>query len=117
MYVCVCIKVIQLLLLIAQLLFYQVCFHDGLEISEPDQRDSTPQSVTSHIVSRFIEKHLKGVSTTPALTELCMYTLSVSVLLRWLHSLIVLPLQPDGDSFLDRHPYHPNIVIGAGFSG
>lgn len=25
-------------------------------------------------------------------------------------------IQPDGNPFMDRHPDHPNIVIGAGFS-
>ncbi len=26
-------------------------------------------------------------------------------------------MTPDGHPILDRHPEHPNIVIGAGFSG
>ena len=25
--------------------------------------------------------------------------------------------QPDLDPFIDQHPTHPNIIIGAGFSG
>ena len=28
-----------------------------------------------------------------------------------------IPPQPDGDSFMDRLPNHPNIVVGCGFSG
>lgn len=26
-------------------------------------------------------------------------------------------MTPDGHAILDRHPSHPNIIIGAGFSG
>ena len=37
---------------------------------------------------------------------------NISLMLPYHHS-----HQPDIDPVLDRHPSHPNIVIGAGFSG
>ena len=60
------------------IIFLQISYHHGSEISDPERRDSDPHSKTSQMVSQFIQKHFKGVSVKPAIMELCMYTITVS---------------------------------------
>ena len=57
---------------------HQVCFHDGLELSSPEDRDAITGSVTKSRVSSFIGQHFKGVSMDPTIMEVCMYTNTVS---------------------------------------
>ena len=86
-------------------------------VVDPDRRDENPSSMTVSNVRDFIELHFRGVEHChPAVLEFCMITKTVrySVCLRGFASSL---LQPDRDSILDKHPDHPNIVIGAGFSG
>ena len=61
---------------------FQVCqfFGDDKEI-EPETRDSVPQSLTLERIKEFIKNHFKGVSTQPAIFELCLYADTVS----WSH--------------------------------
>ena len=58
----------------------QVCLHDG-PVVDPDHRDVSPNSHSCDIVSRFIARNFKGVSTKPAVMEVCMYTVTVSVVI------------------------------------
>ena len=60
--------------------FVQICQFYGDHEVDPDQRDAEPQPKTKEFVSSFIRTHLKGVSTTPAIFEICMYADTVSVL-------------------------------------
>merc|ERR1712018_698134 len=48
----------------------------------------------------FIAKKFPKVDPNPSIEESCIYTVS-----------------PDNVHILDKHPKHPNIVVGCGFSG
>lgn len=51
-------------------------------------------------VREFLREHLPGIRPEPVRHSVCMYTRA-----------------PDGHFCVDRHPEHPNVVLGAGFSG
>lgn len=53
----------------------QICLHTGPEV-DPDHRDADPAPKTAEIVANTIKAHFKGISTTPAIYEPCMYTVS-----------------------------------------
>ncbi|XP_064395322.1 peroxisomal sarcosine oxidase-like isoform X1 [Halichondria panicea] len=78
----------------------KICFHTNHNEVDPDARDALPGPSTTDLVRPFVQRHFKGVQTTPSIYEACMYTES-----------------PDEDPVLDRHPLYPNIIMGAGFSG
>ena len=101
----------------------QICPHTGPEI-DPDHRDADPTASCVKEVSAFIQTYLKGISTTPSISEMCMYTVRKRglrhVTVCWNNdSMLSLDLQmtPDENPVLDRHPSYSNIIIGAAFSG
>ena len=60
---------------------FQICHHHGNPV-DPDHRDAEPTAQSIPKVLEFIEKHFKGISTTPSIVESCLYTVSVSVYVR-----------------------------------
>ena len=54
---------------------HQICLHTGPEVN-PNHRDADTLASTAEDVSSFIHEYFKGVSTTPSISELCMYTVS-----------------------------------------
>ncbi|XP_022093276.1 peroxisomal sarcosine oxidase-like [Acanthaster planci] len=79
---------------------FKVCNHHGDELQDPATRNQTQHSHNLETLKRFIKEHVPGLNPEPAIVENCLYT----------HT-------PDEEFILDRHPDHPNIVIGCGFSG
>mmetsp|Transcript_33675 Transcript_33675/g.73529 ORF Transcript_33675/g.73529 Transcript_33675/m.73529 type:complete len:438 (-) Transcript_33675:132-1445(-) len=79
----------------------KVALHGGPDC-DPDERSLVPgYAELEDAVAPFIAKHFKGVKTTAAIAEACMYTLT-----------------PDQDFLLDFLPdCDQKVVIGAGFSG
>lgn len=51
----------------------QVCLRPGPAI-DPDHRDVGPIPYSTEKVSRFIKTFFKGVSFTPSIFEVCIYT-------------------------------------------
>ena len=68
--------------------------------ADPDHRDLSNDYAHLTETAAFIGSTLHGIATKPSILETCMHTLT-----------------PDHHSILDHHPQHPNIIIGAGFSG
>ncbi|XP_001510684.2 peroxisomal sarcosine oxidase isoform X1 [Ornithorhynchus anatinus] len=77
----------------------KVCYHHGNE-ADPEEPDCPLVTSDIQILSDFVRDYLPGLQPEPAVVERCMYTNT-----------------PDGHFILDRHPTHPNIIVGAGFSG
>ncbi|XP_065055235.1 peroxisomal sarcosine oxidase-like [Rhopilema esculentum] len=78
----------------------KICLHHGMTVS-PDSRDRvTSQDKNVLEIAKYIQEHFANVEDRPCIIEPCMYTST-----------------PDDDFIIDRHPRHPNIVVGAGFSG
>ncbi|XP_071485319.1 peroxisomal sarcosine oxidase-like [Diadema antillarum] len=80
----------------------KINYHGGIRPVDPDERDTI---VGDHqwdieMVSKYVTEHFPGLHSRPSIVETCMYTTT-----------------PDNELILDRHPRHPNIVIGCGFSG
>ncbi len=62
-----------------------------------------PRAVSQDLLDRLCQvvgDYMRGVETTPVHVEPCLYTET-----------------PTRDFIIDRHPDHPQIVFGAGFSG
>lgn len=75
--------------------------HTGGEVvSDPDQPDRTLRESDVAPIASFIDAVMPDLDRTPVRHTVCMYSMS-----------------PDSHFILDRHPRHPNVVIGAGFSG
>ncbi|XP_038615732.1 peroxisomal sarcosine oxidase isoform X2 [Tachyglossus aculeatus] len=89
----------RLLLPLGLQLPLQVCYHHGNE-EDPEEPDCPSVTSDIQILSDFVRDYLPGLQPEPAVVDRCMYTNT-----------------PDGHFILDRHPTHPNIIIGAGFSG
>jgi sarcosine oxidase/L-pipecolate oxidase len=77
----------------------KICQHEGVEV-DPDNRDLVPGAASVPAVTEFIRKHFRSVAAQPSVVETCLFTIT-----------------PDHGYIMDRHPRHPNIIIGAGFSG
>ena len=56
-------------------ILFQICPHTGPEI-DPDHRDADSTASGVKEVSAFIQTFFKGISTTPSISEMCMYTVS-----------------------------------------
>ncbi len=52
----------------------QICFHTNHNEVDPDARDALPGPSTTDLVRPFVQRHFKGVQTTPSIYEACMYT-------------------------------------------
>jgi sarcosine oxidase len=74
--------------------------HDIGEITTPQEirREVDPQEV--EMLLDALGRYLPGAAGPVMVTLTCMYTDS-----------------PDGHFIIDRHPEHPNVVFGCGFSG
>jgi monomeric sarcosine oxidase len=70
----------------------------GTRIDPDETRTVDPDALAA--LSMLVAEHLPGVTPTPIHAEPCLYTKT-----------------PTRDFIIDRHPEHPQIVIGAGFSG
>ncbi|KAK3730842.1 hypothetical protein QZH41_009958 [Actinostola sp. cb2023] len=80
--------------------FQSICHHTGVEISSPESREEVrTNEMYVKKLSEFIKADFDGIDPVPKILEACIYTVT-----------------PDHSFFLDHHPLHHNIVIGAGFS-
>jgi sarcosine oxidase len=68
-------------------------------VANPDDAREVNQELLSALCS-VVGEYMRGVETTPVHVEPCLYTET-----------------PTRDFIIDRHPDHPQIVFGAGFSG
>lgn len=68
-------------------------------IVNPDDPRETDQELLNRLC-QIVGETMRGVETTPVHVERCLYTET-----------------PTHDFVIDRHPDHPQIVFGAGFSG
>ncbi|XP_033627149.1 peroxisomal sarcosine oxidase-like isoform X1 [Asterias rubens] len=78
---------------------FKVCNHRGQDFTDPEE---TRTDYTEDIdqLKEFIKTHVPGLVPEPAIIENCIYTST-----------------PNEEIILDRHPDHPNIIVGCGFSG
>ncbi len=75
--------------------------HSGGEtVADPLTIDRECYEADAAPVSRFVAETMRHVSPTRHRHAACMYTMT-----------------PDAHFIVDRHPEHPQVVIGAGFSG
>jgi sarcosine oxidase len=72
----------------------------GAPVADPLTVDRGCHDVDRAPVSQFVRDTLVGVSPVAARHAVCMYTMT-----------------PDEHFIVDRHPQHPHVVYGAGFSG
>jgi sarcosine oxidase len=79
----------------------KVCEHSGgTVVVDPSRLDRELHQADVEPVAEFIRQSMPGVLPAPARHSVCMYT----------HT-------PDRHFIIDRHPQHPQVAIGAGFSG
>lgn len=75
--------------------------HGGTPHRHPSEIDRTPDDATTQWVRDTIGAYLPVVAAAPIQTRrICLYTQT-----------------PDEHFIMDAHPHHPNVIIGAGFSG
>jgi len=68
---------------------------------DPYNRPTVLPNWTTEMPGKHIKNHLPDIDhSKPASVTSCLYTMTL-----------------DGDFILDRHPSHPNVIIGGGFSG
>jgi sarcosine oxidase len=72
----------------------------GAPVADPLTVDRSCHDADRAPVSQFVAETLVGVSPVAVRHAVCMYTMS-----------------PDEHFIVDRHPQHPHVVYGAGFSG
>jgi sarcosine oxidase len=72
----------------------------GTDIGDPATLDRTFSPADAAECRPFLDRYLPAVSGPLRSGHVCMYTMT-----------------PDRHFILDRHPYHPNVVVAAGFSG
>lgn len=77
----------------------KVALHNGPDI-EPDKRDQVKGDWVMRTCNQFVRDVFPGLEPVPSIVEHCIYTNT-----------------PDEYFILDRHPNHPNVIVGAGFSG
>jgi len=79
----------------------KAAFHTGEAKAKPEEVDYEPDADTVERVREAIGDHLPVVRHGALLgTRICLYTQT-----------------PDSHFIMDRHPAHPHVIIGAGFSG
>ncbi|XP_071790533.1 peroxisomal sarcosine oxidase-like isoform X2 [Asterias amurensis] len=78
---------------------FKVCNHRGQDFTDPEER-RTDYTEDIDQLKEFIKEHVPGLVPEPAIIENCIYTST-----------------PNEEIILDRHPDHPNIIVGCGFSG
>jgi sarcosine oxidase len=72
----------------------------GKPIDDPHHVDRLVRPDDWQPLAQFVEECLPELEPTPVRHNVCMYTLT-----------------PDRHFIVDRHPAHPHVAIGAGFSG
>eukprot|EP01137_Pigoraptor_chileana_P001598 Opistho-2@39463 len=79
----------------------KICAHYGTEVTA-DTRTFEPNKLVVGDIADSVRRKWRRVDWEggPAAAITCLYTMT-----------------PDEEFVLDRHPSHPNIIIGAGFSG
>jgi sarcosine oxidase len=79
---------------------FKAAIHCNGEATDPDTCKRTADSDYIEQIREFVEQYLpRGVGPITD-SRVCLYTMT-----------------PDEHFIIDRHPAHPNIVFGAGFSG
>jgi sarcosine oxidase len=78
----------------------KVAFHNGQPVAHPSEVNYTPEDEEIERIRTFTNKHLPGADAPLASTMICLYTMT-----------------PDEHFLIDKHPEHPQVVFGAGFSG
>jgi len=78
----------------------KIARHDGGAPADPDTLDRAVHPGEEAVVLALARKLFPGVTGDVASSAVCMYTVT-----------------PDHNFIVDRHPEHPQVVIGAGFSG
>jgi len=72
----------------------------GAPIADPYHVERSVGPADSEPLERFVRECLPELDPTPVRHSVCMYTLT-----------------PDRHFIVDRHPEHPHVAFGAGFSG
>ena len=79
----------------------KVAEHTGGDaVQDPGRLDRVTTDADHSRVRAFVERMMPQLDPRPVRSSVCMYTLT-----------------PDRHFLIDRHPRHPNVVFGAGFSG
>lgn len=78
----------------------KVAWHSGPAISHPDAASQQPLAETSNKARAFARQYIPGGDAPLVYSRQCLYTMT-----------------PDEHFVIDRHPQHPQIVIGACCSG
>jgi monomeric sarcosine oxidase len=75
----------------------------GIELEHTPTHPDQPRAVDAQVLDQLctlVSHNMVGVNPSPVQVDLCLYTET-----------------PNRDFIIDRHPAHPQILIGAGFSG
>ncbi|TVQ07717.1 MAG: N-methyl-L-tryptophan oxidase [Leptolyngbya sp. DLM2.Bin27] len=75
-------------------------FYGWDTVDTPDQVDYTPSPAWTERIRAFAQQYIPAAAGPLISTRRCLYTLT-----------------PDKHFVVDQHPNHPQVVIGAGFSG
>lgn len=75
-------------------------FYGWQTVRHPDEVNYTPSDEWLEKMRNFSRKYIPGVAGKTIYTRRCLYTMT-----------------EDKHFIVDRHPVHPQIVLGAGFSG
>ncbi|MEM8542822.1 MAG: N-methyl-L-tryptophan oxidase [Cyanobacteria bacterium P01_H01_bin.119] len=75
-------------------------FYGWDTVNQPEQVDYTPSQAWTERIRAFARQYIPGAAGPLVSTRRCLYTLT-----------------PDKHFIIDQHPNHPQIAIGAGFSG
>ncbi|MFN8857092.1 MAG: N-methyl-L-tryptophan oxidase [Planctomycetaceae bacterium] len=80
---------------------FKAAEHSGGEVvNDPAQLDRALQPADLAKMEAFLRKHIPGTRPIPTAHSVCLYTMTI-----------------DHHFIIDRHPDHPAVVVGAGFSG
>lgn len=74
--------------------------HDGGEICTPETKRGTVDQAEIMALRTILDRYMPGAAGAVKWTLTCLYTLT-----------------PDHHFILDRHPLHPQVTYGTGFSG
>lgn len=78
----------------------KTAIHNLTEATDPDHMDRTVSAEAIEHARQFLRRYIPLADSAPRSTRTCLYTMT-----------------PDEHFIIDRHPAHPHIAIGAGFSG
>lgn len=78
----------------------KAAIHNITDATDPDTMDRTVSPEAVENARAFLRRHVPMGDSAPRSTRTCLYTMT-----------------PDEHFVVDRHPAHPHIAIGAGYSG